>query len=103
MTTALLTSGQLPDGVALEASYLGRLLLGAGLEGPSAPAVGAERFRDAFAPFAINTARNRQGPIVVLLGDVGSGSPFCRADLLAQAGPTRSREDYVAAGTRLKA
>lgn len=108
MTTALSTSGHLPDVIALETSYLGRFSLGSGLEDLSAPAFGAERFRDRFVPFAIDTARNRQGAIVAMPSDIGPGSLFYRVDLLAQAGLkeadlTRSWESYVEAGVQLKA
>lgn len=108
MTTALSTSGHLPDVIALETSYLGRFSLGLGLEDLSAPAFGAERFKDRFVPFAIDTARNRQGAIVALPSDIGPGSLFYRHDLLARAGLkeadlTRSWEDYVEAGAQLKA
>jgi multiple sugar transport system substrate-binding protein len=108
MTTALSTSGHLPDVIALETSYLGRFSLGSGLEDLSAPAFGAERFKDRFVSFAIETARNRQGAIVALPTDIGPGSLFYRTDLLAQAGLkesdlTSSWESYVDAGLQLKA
>jgi multiple sugar transport system substrate-binding protein len=108
MTTALSTSGHLPDVIALETSYLGRFSLGSGLDDLSAPAFGAERFKDRFVPFAIETARNRQGAIVALPTDIGPGSLFYRTDLLAQAGLkeadlTQSWEAYVDAGMQLKA
>lgn len=108
MTTALSTSGHLPDVIALETSYLGRFSLGLGLENLSAPAFGAERLRDRFVPFAIDTARNRDGALVAMPSDIGPGSLFYRADLLAQAGLaegdlTRSWDSYVAAGAQLKA
>ena len=108
MTTALSTSGHLPDVIALETSYLGRFSLGSGLEDLSAPAFGAERYKDRFVPFAIDTARNRQGAIVAMPSDIGPGSLFYRTDLLARAGLseadlTRSWESYVEAGARLKA
>lgn len=108
MTTALSTSGHLPDVIALETSYLGRFSLGSGLEDLSAPAFGAERFKDRFVPFAIETARNREGRIVAMPSDIGPGSLFYRADLLAQAGLkegdlTGSWDDYVAAGAQIKA
>ena len=108
MTTALSTSGHLPDVIALETSYLGRFSLGTGLEDLSAPAFGAEALRDRFVPFAIDTARNREGRIVAMPTDVGPGSLFYRVDLLEQAGLkvadlTRSWESYVEAGAQLKA
>ncbi|MFG6488724.1 ABC transporter substrate-binding protein [Roseateles sp. BYS78W] len=108
MTTALSTSGHLPDVIALETSYLGRFSLGTGLEDLSAPAFGAERFKERFVPFAIDTARNRDGAIVAMPSDIGPGSLFYRVDLLAQAGLkesdlTRSWEGYVEAGAQLKA
>ncbi|MBW8844780.1 MAG: extracellular solute-binding protein [Burkholderiales bacterium] len=108
MTTALSTSGHLPDVIALESSYLGRFSLGTGLEDLSAPAFGAERFKDRFVPFAFETARNREGHVVAMPTDIGPGSLFYRTDLLAQAGLkeadlTRSWEDYVEAGIQLKA
>lgn len=108
MTTALSTSGHLPDVIALETSYLGRFSLGLGLEDLSAPAFGAERFKDRFVPFAIETARNRQGAIVAMPSDIGPGSLFYRTDLLARAGLqeddlTRSWDSYVDAGLQLKA
>jgi multiple sugar transport system substrate-binding protein len=108
MTTALSTSGHLPDVIALETSYLGRFSLGTGLEDLSAPAFGAERFKDRFVNFAIETARNREGALVAMPSDVGPGSLFYRVDLLAKAGLkeadlTRSWESYVEAGAQLKA
>jgi multiple sugar transport system substrate-binding protein len=108
MTTALSTSGHLPDVIALETSYLGRFSLGTGLEDLSAPAFGAERFKDRFVSFAIDTARNRDGRLVAMPTDIGPGSLFYRVDLLAQAGLkeadlTHSWESYVAAGAQLKA
>lgn len=108
MTTALSTSGYLPDVIALESSYLGRFSLGTGLENLSAPAFGAERFKDSFVHFAFEGARNRQGQVVAMPTDIGPGSLFYRADLLARAGLneadlTRSWEAYVDAGIQLKA
>jgi multiple sugar transport system substrate-binding protein len=108
MTTALSTSGHLPDVIALESSYLGRFSLGTGLEDLSAPAFGAERFKDRFVSFAFETARNREGHVVAMPTDIGPGSLFYRADLLTQAGLqeadlTRSWESYVEAGMQLKA
>ncbi len=108
MTTALSTSGHLPDVIALETSYLGRFSLGSGLEDLSAPTFGAERFKERFVSFAIETARNRDGHVVAMPTDIGPGSLFYRADLLARAGLkeadlTRSWDAYVEAGAELKA
>jgi len=108
MTTALSTSGHLPDVIALESSYMGRFAFGGGLDDLSAPAFGAERYRHAFVPFAFEQARNREGHIIAMPTDIGPGTLFYRTDLLAKAGLkeedlTRSWDDYVEAGARIKA
>lgn len=108
MTTALSTSGHLPDVMALETSYLGRFSLGNGLEDLSAAPYGAEALREHFVTFAFETARNREGRLVALPTDIGPGSLFYRVDLLTRAGLqvadlTRSWESYVQAGAELKA
>ena len=108
MTTALSTSGFLPDVIALEASYMGRFAFGKGLDSLSTPAFGAERYRDDFVPFAFEQARNRDGAIIAMPTDIGPGTLFYRQDLLAKAGLqpddlTRSWEAYVDAGARIKA
>jgi multiple sugar transport system substrate-binding protein len=108
MTTALSTSGHLPDVIALEASYMGRFALGGGLQDLSVEPFGAERFKDRFVSFAFDQARNRAGAVIALPTDIGPGSLFYRKDLLADAGLveadlTRSWESYVDSGARIKA
>jgi len=108
MTTALSTSGHLPDIIALESSYMGRFAFGNGLDDLSAPAYRAEAYRSLFVPFAFEQARNREGRIIAMPADIGPGTLFYRSDLLARAGLkeadlTRSWDDYVEAGARIKA
>lgn len=108
MTTALSTSGHLPDVMALESSFMGRYVLGQGLENLSAPAFDAERHRDSFTPFALNEARNRQGQIVAIPADIGPGTLLYRRDLLEKAKVTEAEltaswESYIDAGRRIKA
>jgi len=108
MTTALSTSGHLPDIIALESSYMGRFAFGNGLDDLSAPAFGAEAYRSLFVPFAFEQARNREHRIIAMPADIGPGTLFYRTDLLAKAGLkeedlTRSWDDYVEAGARIKA
>lgn len=108
MTTALSTSVYMPDLMALEASYLGRFSLGAGLLALSGPPFHAERLRPRFVPYAFEQAINRQGEVVALPTDIGPGTLLYRQDLLARAGVapeelTHSWEAYVDAGVRIKA
>ncbi|MFT7722373.1 MAG: extracellular solute-binding protein [Roseateles sp.] len=111
MTTALSSSSggsHLPDVMALEASYMGRFSLGAGLQDLSAPPYGAEALRERFVPFAFEQARNRQHALVALPTDIGPGTLLYRRDVLDRAGVTpaeltASWEAYVAAGARIKA
>lgn len=107
MTTALSTAVRLPDVMALEASYLGRFSLGAGLEELSGAPYDAERLRDRFVRYAFDQARNRKGAVVALPTDIGPGTLLYRADLLERAGLgaadlSASWEGYVEAGARLK-
>jgi len=108
MTTALSTSAHLPDVMALEASYLGRFSLGAGLEELSREPYHADRLRDRFVRYAFDQAVNRRGAVVALPTDIGPGTLLYRSDLLARAGIgeaelTPSWEAYVEAGVRVKA
>ncbi|MBQ0930339.1 extracellular solute-binding protein [Ideonella alba] len=112
MTTALSTAGggsrHLPDVMALEASYLGRFAMGAGLLPLSAAPYDGEALKPRFVSFAFEQARNRDGALVALPTDIGPGCLFYRQDILAKAGVgidelTRSWDDYVRAGERIKA
>lgn len=108
MTTALSTSVYMPDLMALEASYLGRFSLGAGLLPLSGEPFHAERLRPRFVPYAFDQAINRQGAVVALPTDIGPGTLLYRSDLLARSGLapevlTRSWEGFVDAGVKIKA
>jgi multiple sugar transport system substrate-binding protein len=108
MTTALSTAVRLPDVMALEASYLGRFSLGAGLEELSRAPYHAERLRERFVRYAWDQTLNRRGAVVALPTDIGPGTLLYRADLLARANLaeadlTPSWDAYVEAGIKLKA
>lgn len=107
MTTALSTSGHLPDLVALETSYMGGFALGGGLLDLSQAPFDAERYAQDFAPFAFALAHNRSGRVVAMPADIGPGTLLYREDLLRRAGLTpealtASWAHYVEAGARLK-
>ena len=107
MTTALSTSGSLPDVMVLEASFLGRFSQGAGLEDLSSAPFDIGRFRDRLVPFAYQQATNRKGAVVGMPTDIGPGTLLYRKDILERAGVseddlTRSWDSYVAAGVRIK-
>ena len=108
MTTALSTSGSLPDVMVLEASFLGRFAQGGGLEDLSNEPYAIGRFKDRLVPFAYQQATNRKGAVVGMPTDVGPGTLLYRKDILDRAGVseddlTRSWDSYVAAGVRIKA
>lgn len=107
MTTALSTSGHLPDLVALETTYMGGFALGGGLLDLSAAPFQADGLQAEFTDFAFSLARNRAGRQVAIPGDIGPGTLLYRHDLLAKAGVapealTRSWASYVAAGRQIK-
>lgn len=108
MTTAMSTSVQLPDVMALESSFLGRFSLGAGLEDLSRAPFEADRLASRFVPFAWQQSHGRHGQVVALPTDIGPGTLLYRTDLLAKAGLAEaallpSWEAYVDAGVRIKA
>ena len=108
MTTALSTSGNLPDVMTLEASFLGRFSQGGGLEDLSSEPYAIGRFKDRMVPFAYAQATNRKGAVVGMPTDIGPGTLLYRKDILERAGVaeedlTRSWDSYVAAGVRIKA
>ena len=108
MTTALSTSGNLPDIMVLEASFLGRFAQGGGLEDLSREAFDIGRFRARMVPFAYEQAINRKGAVVGMPTDIGPGTLLYRKDILERAGVseddlTKSWDSYVAAGVRIKA
>jgi multiple sugar transport system substrate-binding protein len=108
MTTALSTSSNLPDVMALEVSYVGRFAQGGGLEDLSHPPFDIKRFQSNFVPYAVQQATNHKGQIVAVPTDIGPGTLLYRKDLLDKAGVTeddltRSWDSYVAAGVKIKA
>ena len=108
MTTALSTAVSLPDVMALESSFVGRFAQGGGLEDLRQQPYGIERFRSRMVPFAYDQAIARSGAVVAMPADIGPGTMLYRQDILSKAGVveaelTKSWEDYVAAGARIKA
>lgn len=108
MTTALATSGNLPDVMALEVAYVGRFAQGGGLEDLSRPPFDIKRFQSRFVPYALQQATNSSGQIVAVPTDIGPGTLLYRKDLLdkakvTEADLTRSWDSYIAAGVKIKA
>ena len=106
MTTALSTSSQLPDVMALEVGYVGRFAQGGGLEDLSAAPFDAQRHRAAWVPYAVDQGSDK-GRIVAVPSDIGPGTLLYRADILQRAGLkeadlTTSWDSYVEAGRQLK-
>ncbi|CAN5161556.1 sugar ABC transporter substrate-binding protein [soil metagenome] len=108
MTTALSTATYLPDVMALEVGYLGRFAQGGGLEVLSRPPYDIRQYQARFVPYVFDQATNRAGDVVAAPADIGPGTLLFRADVLAKAGVTeaeltRSWDEYVAAGVKIKA
>lgn len=108
MTTALSTSGLLPDVMALESSFVGRFAQGSGLEDLAREPYAVARFRDRLVPYAYDQARGRGNAVVAMPTDIGPGTMLYRKDLLERAGVdaedlARSWDSYIAAGERIRA
>ncbi len=108
MTTALSTSGNLPDVMALEVGKLGRFARGSGLEVLSRPPYMLQTQQQRFVPYAMAQATNAQGELVAVPTDIAPGTLLYRSDLLAQAGVSQAElvqswDAFVAAGVKIKA
>ena len=116
MTTALATGANLPDLMAIDVDYIGRLSRSAGLHNlaaaPFMGAAGAANDGGLAAPqrlaaYALVAAQPRPGVQAALPVDIGPGALFYRADLLqgvgvSEAQLTRSWADFIEAGRRLR-
>ena len=107
MTTALATGANVPDLMAIDVDYIGRLSRSAGLHDLAAAPFGAEAFAGRLAPYALAAAQPSPGRQTALPVDLGPGALFYRADLLQRAGVdeaalTRSWAEFIAAGRQLR-
>ena len=113
MTTALATSSNLPDVMAVEYGYLGRFAMSGGLEDLAKPPYLAHQYRDQFVAFAFaqggtsaGTAGGTGGQSAIPT-DIGPGTLFYRKDILDKAGLqesdlTSSWDAYIASGKKIK-
>jgi multiple sugar transport system substrate-binding protein len=108
MTTALSTSVNPPDLMALEVGYVGRFAQGGGLDDLAQPPYDIRRHQSRYAPYALAQATSTTGRVVAAPTDIGPGTLLYRADILAKAGVseadlTQSWDSFVDAGIRIKA
>ncbi|MFM6992309.1 MAG: ABC transporter substrate-binding protein [Rhodoferax sp.] len=108
MTTALSTSSNLPDVMAVEYGYVGRFAEGGGLEDLGAAPYNMKAQQARFVPFAWRQGTSSTGAQVGIPTDIGPGTLLYRTDILKKAGVsegdlTQSWDSYVNAGTKIKA
>lgn len=108
MSTALSTSSNLPDVMALEFSYVGRFAGGGGLEDLALAPYRIKETQARFVPFAFKQATISSGAVVAAPTDIGPGTLLYRSDLLKKAGVTeaeltQSWESFVLSGVKIKA
>jgi len=108
VTTALSTSGRLPDVMAVAADHLGRFSRGNGLEDLTREPYRIDRLRSRLVPYAYEQAVTRAGAVVAMPVDIAPGTLLYRADLLERAGVaaeelTQSWGSHLRAGIRIKA
>jgi multiple sugar transport system substrate-binding protein len=108
MITSLATGTGLPDVVGIEVNFLGRLIDSGALEDLSQPPYNARSLSGQIVPFTMAQASRRDGVLAALPVDIGPGSLFYRADILAKAGLTEAQlsaswDSYIDAGKQIKA
>ncbi|TAG03271.1 MAG: extracellular solute-binding protein [Betaproteobacteria bacterium] len=108
MITALAGGSNLPDVMAIEARFIGQFAESAGLIDLRRAPYNAEARSTQLAKFALAAGKSSKGAMAALPVDVGPGTMFYRADLLAKAqlkesDLTGSWEQFIDAGKKLKA
>ena len=108
MTTALSTSSNLPDVMALEFGYVARFSEGGGLEDLSQAPYKVKEEQSRFVPYAFRQGTAISGAVMAVPTDIGPGTLLYRTDILKKAGIaeadlTKSWESYINAGIKIKA
>ena len=108
MTTALSTSSNLPDVMALEFGYVARFSEGGGLEDLSQAPYKVKEQQSRFVPYAFRQGTSISGAVMAVPTDIGPGTLLYRTDILKKAGIaeadlTKSWESYINAGIKIKA
>jgi multiple sugar transport system substrate-binding protein len=108
MTTALATSSDLPDVMAIEYGYLGRFAQSGGLTDFFTLESQLANQLNQWVPYAVSQGRFEGFGQVALPTDIGPGALFYRSDLLAACGMSeqemvRSWDSYLKTGDCIKA
>lgn len=107
MTTALATGANVPDLMAIDVDYIGRLSRSAGLHNLAAAPFGGAVAQSRVAAYALVAAQPQAGVQAALPVDIGPGALFYRADLLQSIGVgeaelTESWRSFIDVGRRLR-
>lgn len=107
LTTGLATGVSLPDVVAIDVGYLGRLIGSGALEDLSLPPYNALQYREKVFAFTMTQASPRGGGLGAMPVDVGPGTLLYRKDIIDKAGVSEatlieSWESYIDAGKQIK-
>ena len=108
MTTALATSSDLPDIMAIEYGYLGRFAQSGGLEDFHGMSPTLSKDLSAMVPYAVAQGQFEGVGQVAIPTDIGPGALFYRKDLLDACGATEadliaSWDSYLKTGDCIKA
>jgi multiple sugar transport system substrate-binding protein len=108
MLTSLATGSSLPDVVAVEVGFLGRLVESGALEDLRGPPYNALQHAAKLVPYTLTQGRRSDGALCAMPVDIGPGTLLYRHDLLQQASVdgnslSGSWEAYLAAGRQVKA
>ncbi|MGL4756920.1 MAG: ABC transporter substrate-binding protein [Aeromonadaceae bacterium] len=106
--TALKTNTPIADVVGIEQGFISKFVYSGKLTALSHAPFDAEKYSDRLTPFMVVNGRGNDGQLYALPADIGPGTLFYRPDKLQQAGVsiddlTRSWEEFIQAGVKLKA
>ena len=108
MTTALASSANLPDVMAVEVNYIGKFAESGGLEDLAKAPYSAMPSCSKFSAFTCPQAISPTGALTAIPADIGPGTLFYRKDILdkasvTEADLTKSWESYIESGKKIKA
>ena len=107
LTLAFATGSGIPDIMAVENGFMGRIANSGGLVDLMPPPYNGNQYQNKFTKFAYQQGISKNGQLTALPSDIGPGALFYRRDIISKAGLneidiTQSWESYLRSARIIK-